>query len=170
MRSYTVLPLAMPRATTAPVQFEGHTIPEGTMVFLNAWACNRGEISFFFFFFFFFSLSSSSSSFKRMFNFQKDLSFIITGELTSVSFAPQTPTPSTDHGNSTRNGGLVTRTSTPISLRSDTEHACAWHRIWRPASCTRFSCTSLRISRSGQPLRIPMPPLIRSRGSRIPRR
>lgn len=52
MRSYTVLPLAMPRATTAPVQFEGHTIPEGTMVFLNAWACNRGEISFFFFFLF----------------------------------------------------------------------------------------------------------------------
>ncbi|KAL2216045.1 cytochrome P450 [Thermoascus aurantiacus ATCC 26904] len=46
MRFYTVLPLAMPRATTAPVQFEGHTIPEGTMVFLNAWACNRDPDAF----------------------------------------------------------------------------------------------------------------------------
>ncbi|KAF7594580.1 hypothetical protein BBP40_008847 [Aspergillus hancockii] len=38
MRFYTVLPLAMPRETTEPVNFEGKTIPAGTMVFLNSWA------------------------------------------------------------------------------------------------------------------------------------
>ncbi|KAH8430921.1 uncharacterized protein LDX57_008585 [Aspergillus melleus] len=41
MRFYTVLPLAMPRETTESVHFEGSTIPAGTMVFLNAWGCNR---------------------------------------------------------------------------------------------------------------------------------
>ncbi|KAI9038217.1 cytochrome P450 [Aspergillus affinis] len=41
MRFYTVLPLAMPRETTETVYFEGCIIPAGTMVFLNAWGCNR---------------------------------------------------------------------------------------------------------------------------------
>ncbi|KAL1984146.1 hypothetical protein VTN96DRAFT_9451 [Rasamsonia emersonii] len=46
MRFYTVLPLAMPRQTTAEVQYEGYTIPEGTIVFLNAWGCNRDPEAF----------------------------------------------------------------------------------------------------------------------------
>ncbi|KAF5863997.1 hypothetical protein ETB97_008932 [Aspergillus alliaceus] len=46
MRFYTVLPLAMPRETTAPVQVNGQVIPAGTMVFLNAWACNRDPLTF----------------------------------------------------------------------------------------------------------------------------
>lgn len=43
MRFYTALPLSMPRQTTAEVQYEGYKIPEGTIVFLNAWGCNRGS-------------------------------------------------------------------------------------------------------------------------------
>ncbi|PLB49817.1 cytochrome P450 [Aspergillus steynii IBT 23096] len=41
MRVYTVLPLGMPRETTETVHFEGRAIPPGTMVFLNAYGCNR---------------------------------------------------------------------------------------------------------------------------------
>jgi 3-hydroxyphenylacetate 6-hydroxylase len=42
LRFYTPLPLAMPRETTAPVVYKDITIPSGTMMFLNAWACNHG--------------------------------------------------------------------------------------------------------------------------------
>lgn len=42
LRFYTPLPLSMPRETTAPVQYKDAIIPSGTMVFLNAWACNHG--------------------------------------------------------------------------------------------------------------------------------
>jgi hypothetical protein len=36
----------MPKATTDSVKWQGATIPKWTMVFLNAWSCNRGnEIS-----------------------------------------------------------------------------------------------------------------------------
>ncbi|KAL2840215.1 cytochrome P450 [Aspergillus pseudoustus] len=41
LRFYTPLPLAMPRETTAPVVYKDTTIPTGTMLFLNAWACNH---------------------------------------------------------------------------------------------------------------------------------
>ncbi|KAL3458116.1 cytochrome P450 [Aspergillus heterothallicus] len=41
LRFYTPLPLAMPRETTAPVVYKDITIPTGTMLFLNAWACNH---------------------------------------------------------------------------------------------------------------------------------
>ncbi|BCS17641.1 uncharacterized protein APUU_10469A [Aspergillus puulaauensis] len=41
LRFYTPLPLSMPRETTAPVQYKDAVIPSGTMVFLNAWACNH---------------------------------------------------------------------------------------------------------------------------------
>jgi 3-hydroxyphenylacetate 6-hydroxylase len=46
LRYYTPLRLAMPKATTDSVKWQRATIPKGTMVFLNAWSCNRGnEIS-----------------------------------------------------------------------------------------------------------------------------
>ncbi|KAL4876205.1 cytochrome P450 [Aspergillus karnatakaensis] len=41
LRFYTPLPLSMPRETTAPVQYKDTVIPTGTMVFLNAYACNH---------------------------------------------------------------------------------------------------------------------------------
>ena len=40
LRYYTVLRLALPRATQRDVKYEGMVIPEGSTVFLNAWACN----------------------------------------------------------------------------------------------------------------------------------
>ncbi|KAF2459198.1 cytochrome P450 76B1 [Lineolata rhizophorae] len=40
LRFYTVLRLALPRATVRDIVYEGVRIPEGTTVFLNAWACN----------------------------------------------------------------------------------------------------------------------------------
>ena len=40
LRYFTVLRLALPRATQRDVKYEGMTIPEGSTVFLNAWACN----------------------------------------------------------------------------------------------------------------------------------
>lgn len=43
MRFYTALPLAMPRQTLADAFYEGYTIPKDTIVFLNAWGCNRGS-------------------------------------------------------------------------------------------------------------------------------
>jgi 3-hydroxyphenylacetate 6-hydroxylase len=43
LRYYTPLRLAMPKATTDNVKWQGATIPKGTMVFLNAWSCNRGK-------------------------------------------------------------------------------------------------------------------------------
>lgn len=41
-RYFTILRLAMPKEVTAPVVYNGVTIPKGTMIILNAWACNRG--------------------------------------------------------------------------------------------------------------------------------
>ncbi|KAE9365832.1 putative daf-9 isoform A [Stipitochalara longipes BDJ] len=46
LRYYTPLRLAMPKATTDVVEWQGTKIPKGTMVFLNAWSCNREEGTF----------------------------------------------------------------------------------------------------------------------------
>ncbi|KAI0438012.1 cytochrome P450 [Xylaria telfairii] len=40
LRYFTVLRLALPRASVQDIIYEGVTIPKGTIVFLNAWACN----------------------------------------------------------------------------------------------------------------------------------
>jgi 3-hydroxyphenylacetate 6-hydroxylase len=40
LRYYAVLRLALPRASVKDVIFEGKTIPAGSVIFLNAWACN----------------------------------------------------------------------------------------------------------------------------------
>ena len=40
LRYFTVLRLALPRCTQRDVKYEGMVIPEGSTVFLNAWACN----------------------------------------------------------------------------------------------------------------------------------
>ncbi|KAL2011833.1 hypothetical protein VTN00DRAFT_4551 [Thermoascus crustaceus] len=42
LRYYTVLRLALPRASIKDVSYEGTVIPKGTIFFLNAWACNMG--------------------------------------------------------------------------------------------------------------------------------
>lgn len=42
LRYYTVLRLALPRASVRDVVHEGVVIPRGTVFFLNAWACNMG--------------------------------------------------------------------------------------------------------------------------------
>ncbi|KAJ4300695.1 hypothetical protein N0V90_002783 [Kalmusia sp. IMI 367209] len=41
-RYFVVLKLALPKATYTDVEYNGALIPANTMVFLNAWACNRG--------------------------------------------------------------------------------------------------------------------------------
>lgn len=43
LRFYTVLRLALPRASVKDVTYEGKVIPAGTTIYLNAWACNMGE-------------------------------------------------------------------------------------------------------------------------------
>lgn len=43
LRYFTVLRLALPRASTRDVLYGGCTIPKGSIVFLNAWACNMGK-------------------------------------------------------------------------------------------------------------------------------
>jgi 3-hydroxyphenylacetate 6-hydroxylase len=43
LRYYTVLRLALPRATIKDIVWEGKKIPAGSVVFLNAWACNMDE-------------------------------------------------------------------------------------------------------------------------------
>ncbi|KAI5362798.1 putative cytochrome P450 [Septoria linicola] len=43
LRYYTVLRLALPRATVRDITFDGKLIPAGTTIFLNAWACNMDE-------------------------------------------------------------------------------------------------------------------------------
>lgn len=43
LRYYTVLRLALPRASVKDLPYNGAVIPKGTMVFLNAWACNMGK-------------------------------------------------------------------------------------------------------------------------------
>ncbi|KAJ4368039.1 hypothetical protein N0V83_006394 [Neocucurbitaria cava] len=40
LRFYTVLRLALPRATVKDVIYEGELIPAGSTIYLNAWACN----------------------------------------------------------------------------------------------------------------------------------
>jgi 3-hydroxyphenylacetate 6-hydroxylase len=40
LRYYTVLRLSLPRASVKDVVWEGKTIPAGSVIFLNAWACN----------------------------------------------------------------------------------------------------------------------------------
>lgn len=42
LRYYTVLRLALPRATVKDVHYEGKLIPAGSTIYLNAWACNMG--------------------------------------------------------------------------------------------------------------------------------
>lgn len=44
LRYYTVLRLALPRASVKDITFDGVMIPKGTVVFLNAWACNMGKL------------------------------------------------------------------------------------------------------------------------------
>lgn len=39
-RFYTVLRLALPRATVKDITYQGKLIPAGTTIYLNAWACN----------------------------------------------------------------------------------------------------------------------------------
>ncbi|KAJ5895503.1 hypothetical protein N7495_007194 [Penicillium taxi] len=41
LRFYSPVPLSMPRESTAPLHYKDTIIPKGTMVFLNAWACNH---------------------------------------------------------------------------------------------------------------------------------
>lgn len=43
LRYFTVLRLALPRSTIKDIVYEGSVIPKGTMIFLNAWACNMGK-------------------------------------------------------------------------------------------------------------------------------
>jgi len=42
LRFYTVLRLALPRATVKDMVYEGKLIPAGSTIYLNAWACNMG--------------------------------------------------------------------------------------------------------------------------------
>jgi 3-hydroxyphenylacetate 6-hydroxylase len=44
LRFYTVLRLALPRATVKDVMYEGKLIPAGSTIYLNAWACNMGKL------------------------------------------------------------------------------------------------------------------------------
>lgn len=43
LRYYTVLRLALPRATVKDIVYEGKVIPAGSTIYLNAWACNMGK-------------------------------------------------------------------------------------------------------------------------------
>lgn len=43
LRYYTVLRLALPHASVKDITYNGVLIPKGTVVFLNAWACNMGK-------------------------------------------------------------------------------------------------------------------------------
>ncbi|KAH8649811.1 cytochrome P450 76A2 [Xylariales sp. PMI_506] len=40
LRFFTVLRLALPKATIKDIVYDGHQIPKGTVVFLNSWACH----------------------------------------------------------------------------------------------------------------------------------
>lgn len=44
LRYYCVLRLALPRATVKDIVYEGKLIPAGSTIYLNAWACNMGEL------------------------------------------------------------------------------------------------------------------------------
>ncbi|KAI1093852.1 3-hydroxyphenylacetate 6 hydroxylase [Rostrohypoxylon terebratum] len=41
LRIYSVVPLSLPRETIRDIQYDGVTIPSGSTVYLNAWACNH---------------------------------------------------------------------------------------------------------------------------------
>jgi cytochrome P450 len=43
LRSFCVLRLSLPRAAWKDIQYKDMLIPRGTMIFLNAWGCNRDE-------------------------------------------------------------------------------------------------------------------------------
>jgi 3-hydroxyphenylacetate 6-hydroxylase len=43
LRYFTVLRLALPRATVKDAVYEGKVIPAGSTIYLNAWACNMGS-------------------------------------------------------------------------------------------------------------------------------
>ena len=45
LRYYCVLRLALPRATVKDVNYEGKLIPAGSTIYLNAWACNMGQLA-----------------------------------------------------------------------------------------------------------------------------
>lgn len=45
LRYYTVLRLALPRASVKDIVHEGVVIPKGSVIFLNAWACNMGKLA-----------------------------------------------------------------------------------------------------------------------------
>lgn len=45
LRYYTVLRLALPRASVKDVTYKGHLIPGGSIIFINAWACNMGKLT-----------------------------------------------------------------------------------------------------------------------------
>lgn len=40
LRYYTVLRLALPRATVKDIVYDGKVVPKGSTIYLNAWACN----------------------------------------------------------------------------------------------------------------------------------
>ncbi|EZF22171.1 hypothetical protein H112_04905 [Trichophyton rubrum D6] len=46
-RYFTVLRLALPRTSIKDITYEGKVIPKGTVFFLNAWACNMGQYTYF---------------------------------------------------------------------------------------------------------------------------
>jgi len=43
LRYFTVIRLSLPRASIKDIIYEGKVIPKGSVVFLNAWACNMDE-------------------------------------------------------------------------------------------------------------------------------
>ena len=43
LRYFNVLRLSLPRTAFRDIHYQNHVIPKGTTVFLNAWACNRGD-------------------------------------------------------------------------------------------------------------------------------
>ena len=43
LRFFTVVPLNLPRMSIRDIEYEGQFIPQGTTVYMNAWACNYGE-------------------------------------------------------------------------------------------------------------------------------
>jgi 3-hydroxyphenylacetate 6-hydroxylase len=47
LRYYTVLRLALPRASVKDIAYNNILIPKGTVVFLNAWACKMGMLTLF---------------------------------------------------------------------------------------------------------------------------
>ncbi|ROW05819.1 hypothetical protein VMCG_05131 [Cytospora schulzeri] len=40
LRYFTVMPLNLPRVSIRDMEYDGHFIPKGTTVYMNAWACN----------------------------------------------------------------------------------------------------------------------------------